>query len=233
LNPEKFRPGRRDFVLQTMSFLPLALGGAELLLSARAAQAAGDYTPVFFTGAEWQFLNAMVDRLIPADDVGPGAVQAGVAIFIDKQMDTPYGHGKLWYMQPPFHAAPPELGYQLPFVPRDLYRQGIAGADRAIAGKYGKGLASLEVEQRDAALHDLEKPGVLQTGDVPGNVFFGAVLQNTHEGYFSDPVYGGNNNMDAWRMIGFPGARADYTDWVDQYGVAYPYPPASIQGEGT
>nr|WP_272901273.1 hypothetical protein [Herbaspirillum frisingense] len=48
-----------------------------------------------------------------------------------------------------------------------------------------------------------------------------------HEGYFCDPVDGGNKGMAAWKMIGFPGARADYYDWVDQYGRTYPLPPVS------
>jgi len=36
-------------------------------------------------------------------------------------------------------------------------------------------------------------------------------LQHTVEGFFSDPIYGGNKNKIAWKMIGFPGAYADYT----------------------
>jgi gluconate 2-dehydrogenase gamma chain len=43
-------------------------------------------------------LTALVDRLIPADEEGPGALEAGAAEFIDRQMTEPYGHGALWYM---------------------------------------------------------------------------------------------------------------------------------------
>jgi gluconate 2-dehydrogenase gamma chain len=223
---------RRDFVFQTLSFLPLAIGGVSLIGEARAAAAQGNYTPAYFTPDEWNFLNAFVARLIPADDIGPGAVDAGVPIFIDKQMDTPYGHGKLWYMHGPFVAAPALLGYQLPLAPRDLYRQGIAAADQAIAKKYSKNLASLDPETQDEALKALEA-GTLDIGTAtPAKAFFAQILTNTHEGYFADPVYGGNEDMGAWKMINFPGARADYTDWVNQYGVEYPYPPSSIQGEG-
>jgi gluconate 2-dehydrogenase gamma chain len=53
------------------------------------------------------------------------------------------------------------------------------------------------------------------------------LLQNTREGYFCDPKHGGNKGMAAWRMINFPGARADYIDWVEQYGRRYPLPPVS------
>jgi gluconate 2-dehydrogenase gamma chain len=58
---------------------------------------------------------------------------------------------------------------------------------------------------------------------------FGFFWQNTQEGYFSDPSYGGNKDAAAWSMIGFPGARGDYLEWVDQYGKKYPYPPTTIQ----
>ena len=43
-------------------------------------------------------------------------------------------------------------------------------------------------------------------------------------------MYGGNKQMAAWKMIGFPGARADFTDWMDQAGKAYPFGPVSIEG---
>ena len=37
------------------------------------------------------------------------------------------------------------------------------------------------------------------------------------KGFFADPIYGGNRDMVAWKMIGFPGARYDYLDWVDRH----------------
>lgn len=36
--------------------------------------------------------------------------------------------------------------------------------------------------------------------------------------------------MAAWRMVGFPGARADFTDWMDKPGAPYPLGPVSIGG---
>jgi gluconate 2-dehydrogenase gamma chain len=63
---------------------------------------------------------------------------------------------------------------------------------------------------------------------VPSAVFFETLLANTVEGYFADPVYGGNRNMVSWRMIGFPGAYADYVELVDQYDYAFEREPLSI-----
>ena len=53
--------------------------------------------------------------------------------------------------------------------------------------------------------------------------------QNTKEGFFADPVYGGNRDMAGWRMIGFPGARYDYRDWIFRYNEPYPLPPVGIK----
>jgi len=50
------------------------------------------------------------------------------------------------------------------------------------------------------------------------------------EGFFADPAYGGNRDMASWRMIGFPGARYDYRDFVSRHNETYPLPPVSILG---
>ncbi|STW69178.1 gluconate 2-dehydrogenase subunit gamma [Klebsiella pneumoniae] len=54
--------------------------------------------------------------------------------------------------------------------------------------------------------------------------------KNTREGFFSDPIHGGNKGMVGWTLINFPGARADFMDWVER-GERYPFPPVSINGE--
>jgi len=60
--------------------------------------------------------------------------------------------------------------------------------------------------------------------------FFEQILNNTREGFLSDPVYGGNRGMVGWQMIGFPGARYDYRDWVERHNERYPLPPVGIGG---
>lgn len=189
--------------------------------------APGGYEPGFFTAQEMALLSALVDRLIPADDEGPGALEAGVPEFIDRQMLDPYGYGALWYMQGPFRNGPPELGYQLEFTPRELYRVGLPAVDQAVQAKHGKGFIALNDTTKDKLI-DLLQHDQLKIGVMPSSEFFNQLLQNTREGYFCDPVHGGNKDMAAWRMINFPGARADYIDWVEQYGRAYPYPPVSV-----
>lgn len=218
---------RRDFLRGAAG---AALASVVASSDTQAADAAPGYVPTYFTGAEWAFVNAAVDRLIPADGNGPGAIEAGVPVFLDRQMELPYGHGAYWYMQGPFHPeAPPTLGYQMRLAPRALYRAGIAAIDRAARQAHGKAFAELDAARRDAILA-LADQGRLAGDTAIAAAFFALLLRNTREGYFADPMYGGNRGMAAWKMIGFPGARADFTDWIDQQGRPYPYGPVAIEG---
>lgn len=224
-------PGRRNFLRKVATAAPAAAlfaGGAAGVVSVVSSAPSTPYQPSYFTAAEFALLSALVDRLIPADAEGPGALEAGVHEFIDLQMNTPYAHGGLWFMQPPFvPSSPPQFGYQLQMTPRELYRSALAGLADAVQKQTGKAFADLDTSQRDAILTALEA-GKMDIGAAPAATFFGQLLQNVHEGYFCDPKHGGNKNMAAWKMINFPGARADYMDWVEQYGKKYPLPPVSI-----
>jgi gluconate 2-dehydrogenase gamma chain len=190
---------------------------------------AAKYRPSFFSADEYRFLQACVARLIPADELGPGALEAGVPEFIDRQMATPYAAGSLWYMQGPFDpAAAKEFGYQLKLAPREIYRLGIAAADKWCARSQGRKFADLAPAEQDSALAALEQ-GVDGFDGLPSPVFFSLLWTNTKEGFFSDPLHGGNKDMVGWKLIGFPGARADFMDWV-QRDERYPFPPVSIGG---
>jgi gluconate 2-dehydrogenase gamma chain len=188
------------------------------------------YSPTYFHAAEWAFINAAVARLIPSEGEGPGGLEAGVPEFIDRQMELPYGHGAYFYLKGPFlEDSPPSLGYQLRFTPREIYRLGIAAGNSATQASRGKDFAQLPATDQDRFLAAMEK-GEETFTTVPAAVFFAQLLTNAKEGYFSDPLYGGNRGMVAWKWIGFPGARADFTDWIDQAGRRYPYGPVSISG---
>ena len=236
---------RREFLRKTLTLIPVVtvastgLGGSVLMASPEAgAQTAVQgtstpgkaYEPTYFTAEEWAFLNAAVARLIPADEQGPGAVQAGVPEYIDRQMNTPYASGALWFMQGPFNAdAPPEMGWQSKLVPKQIYRLGIAETDEQCKKVYGSVFAGLDSATRDEVLKQLEA-GMPKFDSVPAKMFFSFLLQNTKEGFFCDPIHGGNKGMVGWTMIGFPGARADFMDWVER-NEQYPFPAVSIRGE--
>lgn len=228
-------PPRRSFLKKTLALIPLAAVGSSgvLTLAAPQASAAGvssHYVPVYFNNEEWRFLLAACDRLIPSDSNGPGAIEEAVPVFIDKQMATPYGHGGLWYMHPPFVPSLPELGYQSKLTPRDTYRISIRELNAQCRRQYRKVFADLEHNQQEQILTALEK-GELDSEALPGKAFFAQLLQNTKEGYLADPLHGGNQSMASWKLIGFPGARADFTDWVNQPNRAYPLGPVSISSK--
>jgi gluconate 2-dehydrogenase gamma chain len=220
---------RRDF-LRTSS-AGIALVPPVFSQGETRAGSGSSYTPQYFTAAEWKFVQAAVDRIIPADDVGPGALEAGIPEFLDRQLDSPYGHGAFAYTQGPFLTnLAPQLGYQWSFTPRELYRLAIAAADTQCREDHGHLFCDLDSQVQESFLSQLEHGAVSWSGP-PAKAFFEQLLGNVREGYFADPQYGGNRQMSAWKMIGFPGARADFTDWIDQPGKPYPYGPVSIQGK--
>ncbi|WP_411878162.1 gluconate 2-dehydrogenase subunit 3 family protein [Polaromonas sp. YR568] len=227
---------RRGFLRKSIAIVPVAaLAGAGCTPDSPATSAASPqaasvpYQPAYFNPGEWAFVQAAVARLIPADATGPGALEVGVPEFIDRQMDAAFGHAATWYMQGPFVESAPEFGYQGKLAPRDVYRAGIEATDAHSKKNFGgKTFAQLDAGQQDQLLKGLES-GEVKFDTLSSQTFFGFLLQNTKEGYLSDPMHGGNRNAASWKMIGFPGARADFTDWVGK-PVQYPLPPVSING---
>jgi gluconate 2-dehydrogenase gamma chain len=221
---------RRDFLRKMLALVPTFSIAACAPLSALRTFPPQAYSPRYFTWAEWAFLHAACARLIPDDENGPGAVELGVPEFIDREMDGAFGHAANWYMLGPFASGVPELGYQSPLTPRVVYRTGIAAVDEHCRRMFdNKSFSELPAATQDSVLIELES-GALVFENVSGTSFFGFLMQNTREGYLADPIHGGNRNLGSWKMIGFPGARADFLDWVDKYGARYPLGPVSIAG---
>lgn len=222
--------GRRRFLREVIPAATLGTLGASACSDTRRTSPSSSYAATYFNAGEWAFIHAAVGRLIPPEGAGPGAVDAGVPEFIDRQMELPYGHGAYFYLKGPFlNDAPPTLGYQLRYTPREIYRLGIAEANSMTQKSQGKDFAQLASADQDRALATMER-GEADFGSVPATVFFSQLLTNTREGYFADPLYGGNRGLVAWKWIGFPGARADFTDWIDQAGRRYPFGAVSISG---
>jgi gluconate 2-dehydrogenase gamma chain len=184
----------------------------------------------FFTAEEASFIEAAVSRLIPADDLGPGAKEVGVPTFIDRQLDGPYGRAQRWYMLGPWRPGTEQQGYQSRLTPAQLYRLAIKAIDGHVRQEHKvKSFAQLSAEDQDKLLSAMEKDELRLQG-ASAKAFFHLLLQNTIEGFFADPIYGGNRDMAAWKMIGFPGARYDYRDYVGKHGERFPLPAVSLQG---
>ncbi|HKW32579.1 MAG TPA: gluconate 2-dehydrogenase subunit 3 family protein [Candidatus Acidoferrum sp.] len=192
------------------------LGGVLVYsLDRKATLLAEQHKPVrvplrFFTETEALVVTAAASRIFPSDDSGPGAREAGVAIFIDRQLAGSYGRDRYRYTQPPFEDGPKGLGYQGSATPQQIYRQGLRGL---------QGFHLLAPGAQDEALRKIES-----------SLFFSLLRQNTIEGMFCDPLHGGNAGMIGWQLVGFPGPRMSNLDEVDKYyGKAFRPKPRSLR----
>jgi gluconate 2-dehydrogenase gamma chain len=186
----------------------------------------------FFTPGEAAMVEAMVDRLIPADHLSPGGKDCGCAVYIDRQLAGSFGKAERLYTGGPFAVGLSTQGYQGDLTPAGRYRMGLRALNDYSHATYRKDFVSLTQMQQDAVLTGLDGGGVVLKLK-PGfgtKEFFEMVLANTMEGFFADPLYGGNRGMAGWKMIGFPGARYDYRDHIDKHNVRYPHGPVSIYG---
>lgn len=189
-----------------------------------------NYSPEFFTAEEWQFVMAASALLIPSGSNGPGALEARVPVFIDLQLATEFGAADDWYMAGPHAAdADPRLGYQTPLTPAEVYREGIAAVNAWCEETHGAPFAGLDPQVQHETLVALDEGDLTLPAELRD--LFDLLLQNTKEGFFADPKYGGNHGMAGWLHIGFPGARASYLEWVDRHDVPYPLGPVAISGE--
>jgi gluconate 2-dehydrogenase gamma chain len=188
---------------------------------------------LYFSVDENTAVEAIVDRLVPPDSQTPGGKDAGCAVYIDRQLAGPYGHHQGLYNAGPFHKGTKSQGPQSPVTPAELYRKGLAALDKHCRDKFGgKGFAALSDADKDAVLHELDKEQA-KFEEADGKIFFDQILKDTQQGFFADPVYGGNRDMAAWKMIGFPGARYNYLDWIERHNERFPLPPVGIAGSIT
>ena len=180
------------------------------------------------TQTEAAFIEATVDVLIPADELTPSGSDCGVAVFVDRQLAGAWGNGARLYRQGPFLKAKPELGYQLALTPREFFAAGIEAANAYTRKTYGKEFDRLTEAQREETLKAMEA-GKAQFVAFSSTQFFNALLQLAMEGFFADPIYGGNRDMASWKMIGYPGLPATYREDIKTYfGKKYDKPPRSI-----
>jgi gluconate 2-dehydrogenase gamma chain len=165
----------------------------------------------FFTQAEALIVAAAASRIFPSDEAGPGAKEAAVVIYIDRQLAGPWGRDRHRYTQEPFEeTAASEFGYQGKATPRQIYRQALRGLS---------GFDQLAPAKQDEKLREIES-----------TLFFSLLRSNTIEGMFCDPAHGGNADMVGWQLIGFPGPRMSNVEDIDKhFGEAFRPKPVSLR----
>jgi gluconate 2-dehydrogenase gamma chain len=201
-------------LLYTLAREPFRLEAQEAARESATTQEASGMVNVplrFFTAAEARVIAAACDRIFPSDSSGPGAREAGVVIYIDRQLAGPYGADKYRYTKGPFADSVPEHGYQGKANPRETYREGVVAL--------GANFDTLPVEEQIQKLASMEKTH-----------FFQLLRSHTIEGMFSDPMHGGNVGMIGWQLVGYPGPRMNYKADIDQhFGAEWRPKPASLE----
>jgi gluconate 2-dehydrogenase gamma chain len=190
--------------------------------AAAAANAAAAPPPpqpeplLYLNETEHAFVVAAVDMLIPADELSPSGSDCGCAVYIDRQLASAWGGGAKSYRSGPFLKGKPEQGYQLALTPAEFFSAGIAAANDWSRKTYNKDFDGLAADQRVEALKAMEE-GKAEFVNFSSKAFFTRLLSMTMEGFFGDPIYGGNRNKVSWKMLGFPGLPATYANVIDEY----------------
>jgi gluconate 2-dehydrogenase gamma chain len=167
-------PSRRA-VLASAAIVPVAT------LTSSAQQSATT-TPVgALTPGQLKTLEAFVDRLIPADELGPGAAAAGAQNYINIQL----------------------AGYLA--AEKAAFVAGLEGMESYAKRAQGAAFTELSPEKRDEVLTAMD--GGKADGFPNARNFFTRARRLTLEGTFGDPHYGGNANGIGWDIIRYPGPR--------------------------
>jgi gluconate 2-dehydrogenase gamma chain len=195
--------------------------------SPAAAPASPGYS--FLNLDEAAFVEALVDHMVPADELTPKGTDIGINVYIDRALAGAWGKGDRLYMQGPWKPGVPSQGYQLPLTPAQLYRAGIQATNAHCRKSYGKPFDRLDEQQREEVLVGLSSGKLSFDGGLPARVFWTTLYQTVMEGMFSDPIYGGNRNKAGWRLIGFPGAIAVHRENIEKYrDKKFPADPVGI-----
>jgi gluconate 2-dehydrogenase gamma chain len=149
-----------------------------------APRAAG-YNSTVLDHAQVTLLSAIVERLIPTDEHGPGAREAHAAQYIIDALATDYQR----------------------YLPD--YLSGLAAVDARAQATHGVPFVSLAPEHQDAILAEFDRRDATVDPPTPRS-FFDLVLKHTREGMFGDPRWGGNANHVGWELIGYRGPRFEW-----------------------
>lgn len=168
-----------------------------------------------FTKAEFAVVEDASERIFPKDDKGPGAVDLGVPFYIDHQLAGSYGFNARDYMEPPFFHGEAEQGYQGRLKRREIFKIGIRELQNYSHQQYDKEFTKLSEDEQIQVLQDFEEDKV-KLATISTSGFFDLLRSMTLEGLYSDPLYGGNINMDGWRMKEYPGNVMSYKDIIEK-----------------
>jgi gluconate 2-dehydrogenase gamma chain len=179
------------------------------------------------TISEMKAIEALAETIIPSDSNGPGAKEAGVIYFIDKQLAGDYGNNARMYMKGPFvpsgQAGPITVDgitypqgtptvdfagpkYQYSMSLRDFWRYGIEALESYANSVYGGNYETLNSDQQIQVLEDINDNKPTDFNGIVPKDFFDELVFMVYSGFLMDPLYGGNVGMVGWTYTGFTGA---------------------------
>jgi hypothetical protein len=143
----------------------------------------------FFTPEEARTMAALASRIFPDDDLGPGAIAAGVVQYVDRALSGAESHRQL------------------------VYRASLKDIERIANASFGRSFADSAPAQRDSLVSDMAEDRLpARFGEKsPGKPFFDFLRAHVLEGMFSDPVHGGNRDFVGWRLLGYWGPVPSYS----------------------
>lgn len=182
----------------------------------------------FFTDVEWDTVEAATARIIPTD-YDPGAREAGVIHFLDRFLSgtrfiyaSATGDGFLEIRGKEAEAWARGMAHR-----QRTYREGVSQMNVLSVEGWGRPFVALLEADQDAVLVEMSgkpKPEHVtlysesdinegEGGPPPSNQpvndegmgFFDMLVFHTRQGFYADPVYGGNRKFIGWRVIGFEG----------------------------
>src|SRR5436305_3823531 len=147
--------GRRDFLKGAVTGAAAATASVGLPQSVQAKEDAAPATAqgyAFLNLDEAAFVEALVDHMVPADELGPKGTDIGINIYIDRALAGAWGKGDRLYMQGPWKLGAPSQGNQAPLTPAQSYRAGIEATNTHCRNTYGKTFDRLTDPQREEVL---------------------------------------------------------------------------------
>lgn len=133
----------------------------------------------FFTDAEAALVIELCEQIIPRDDT-PGATDAGVIHFIDRQLATRLARH------------------------RKTYREALPALDQACRVIEKEPFTLLSAPRKIAFLTQVEagKIPASASGGVALAPFFRQLVSHTMQGFYGSPKHGGNRDYVSYRMLG-------------------------------
>lgn len=169
---------------------------------------------MFFYPAEYETTTAAAERIFPKNKLGPGAADLNVGIYIDHQLANRWGVNARDYRHGPFYDPAPTQGDQVKILRNDLFRLGLNGLDDYSNKNYQSKFTNLEAADQDEVLIAFENGKGPSLSGVSSSNFFRLLRQLTMEGIYADPMYGGNKEMQGWRMRKYPGTRMSFVEEI-------------------